>query len=217
MLVCGSDFSVLMAVTQQRHCLFCTPVCEDASLFPPERPSFPGGSEKPHSWLWTGCTSGTARVSAHLHSVSHARGGKDQELESESQWDHHVSISGRDEHLLHPSLLLPSRIHLQEGTKLTLQVSGRQSTNKHLNIKCSASAEMARYSTKWQHTRITSWFGNPINGWHLDYAVQHQLLRASLSQQILNNTPTTNILFSILQETGFSGLQKTFHRRKHKK
>lgn len=165
MLVCGLDKCANGYVNQQLRSLSCMPVCEDASLSPPWRPAFLGASERPHSWLWPGCTHGTVQESTHQHSVSHARGGKDQELESESQSGHHVSIFDKDEHLLHTNLLLPRQIHLQDE-------------NWHVGNCLSTKAQLIRikmFHFKWDGTaqpkdtreRTDIWFGSPVRSWLL--------------------------------------------------
>lgn len=61
--------------------------------------------------------------SAHPHSVSRARGGRGQALESERRLGPRVSIFGKDEHLLHPSLLLPCQIHQWSGNPTDIDKS----------------------------------------------------------------------------------------------
>lgn len=90
------------------------PACVGEPRSPRGKPACPGESVRPRSWLWTGCTCGTAPVSARPRTASRATCGRDPTLASES-------LSGRSEdtfctsgRLPHPSLSPQDRTPLEE-------------------------------------------------------------------------------------------------------
>lgn len=108
---------------------FCRPAFEGESRSPPWTPACPGESVTPHSWPWTGCTCGTVLGSVHLHTASHATGGRGLIQACGSQSDHSVDTSCTSAHLLHPSLSLPDQILLEKRNCEFIYM-------KHRNIIC---------------------------------------------------------------------------------
>lgn len=76
-------------------------------------PACPGESGMPRSWLWTGCTCGTALASTRLRTASRATGGRDWTRVSESLSGHCEDTSCTGGRLRRPSLWLRDRTHLE--------------------------------------------------------------------------------------------------------
>lgn len=90
------------------------PACEGGLRSPGGTPACPCGSGTPHSWLWTGCTCGTAPASARPRNASRAKGGRGWTPGSGQRSGHCAGTSCTGGRPPPPSPSPPGRNHLKE-------------------------------------------------------------------------------------------------------